>query len=81
MNHQGFYPCAVAGAIDRVFGFNQAIKSVADVSEGAMVTKYQAFCRLCGYNRPIDDSSRTLLSPAWKRAVERHHIVSHYEIV
>lgn len=70
-NYAGFYPCAVAGAIDRIFGFNQAIKSLADVSETAIVEKYQVFCRLCGYYRPIRENSQTMLSPAWQAALNR----------
>jgi hypothetical protein len=77
MNYQGFYPCAVAGAIDRIFGLNQGIRSLADVSERAMVDQYQVFCRLCGYYRPIYENSQTLLSPTWRRAIDRHCAASH----
>jgi hypothetical protein len=73
MNYAGFFPCAVAGAIDRIFGLNQAIASLADVSEAAMVEKYQNFCRRCGYYRPIRENSQTLLSPAWQRAMDEYH--------
>ena len=66
------YPCAVAGALDRIFGLNQAIENLADVSEAAVVEKYQVFCRLCGYYRPIRENSRTLLSATWKMAFERY---------
>ena len=65
------YPCAVAGAIDQIFGLNQAIKNLADVSEAAMIEKYQVFCRLCGYYRPIRENSQTLVSPAWRAALGR----------
>ena len=72
MNYQGFYPCAVAGAVDRIFGLNQAIVDLADVSEAAMINKYQVFCQLCGYYRPIRENSQTLLSPAWRVAVNHY---------
>jgi len=71
MNFAGFYPCAVAGAIDRIFGLNQAIADLADVSEDAMTEKYQIFCRLCGYYRHIRESSQTLLSPVWRAVLGR----------
>jgi hypothetical protein len=48
-----FCPSAVAGVIDRIFGLSQAIPELTDVSEAATVEKYQAFCRLCGYDRLI----------------------------
>ena len=72
LNYQGFYPCAIAGAIDRIFGFNQAIVNLADVSEAAMIEKYQSFCWLCGYYRPIRENSQTLLSPSWRKALDRY---------
>lgn len=72
LNYKGLYPCAVAGAIDRIFGLNQAIKNLDDVSESAMAEKYQTFCRYCGYYRPIRENSRTLMSPAWRAALDRY---------
>jgi hypothetical protein len=72
MYFAGFYPCAVAGTIDRVFGLDQAIKSLADVTEAAMIEKYQIFCHLCGYYRPIRAGSQTLLSPIWRAVLERY---------
>ena len=72
LNRRGFYPCAVAGAIDRIFGLDQAIKCLDDVSEAAMAEKYQVFCRLCGYYRPIRENSRTLLSPVWRKVLASH---------
>ena len=72
LNYRGFYPCAVAGAIDRIFTIDGAIENLADVSEAAMIEKYQAFCRLCGYYRPIRENSQTLLSPSWRAALARH---------
>jgi len=77
MNFAGFYPCAVAGAIDQIFGLNQAIADLADVSEDAMTEKYQVFCRLCGYYRPIRESSQTVLSPAWRAALDRYRVREH----
>lgn len=70
MNYAGFYPCAVAGAIARVFGPSQPLKTLADVSEFAMTEKYQTFCRLCGYYRPIRENGQTLLSPTWRDVLE-----------
>ena len=70
MNYNGFYPCAAAGAIDRIFGLNQAIKNLDDVSEATMVEKYHTFCKYCGYYRPIRENGQTLLSARWKTALE-----------
>jgi hypothetical protein len=70
INFAGFYPCALAGAIGRIFGLNQAIKSLSDVTEAVMIEKYQTFCRLYGYYRPICEGSQTLLSPMWRATLE-----------
>jgi hypothetical protein len=72
MNYAGFYPCAVAGAIDRVSGLHQAIENLTDVSEAAMIEKYQTFCRLCGYYRSIKEAGCTLLSRTWRAALDRY---------
>jgi hypothetical protein len=72
LNYRGFYPCAVAGAIDRIFGLDQVISELDDVTEAAVVECYQVFCRLCGYYRPIRESSQTILSPAWRTALDRY---------
>ena len=71
LNYKGFFPCAVAGAIDRIFRLNQAIQDLDDVSEAAIVEKYQVFCRYCGYYRPIRENSQTLLSPTWQEALRK----------
>lgn len=71
MNYRGFYPCAVAGAIDRIFGFHREIPSLEEVTRETMMDRYQTFCRLCGHYRPIYENSQTLLSPSWRAALER----------
>jgi len=72
MTYQGFYPCAIAGAIDRIFALDQGIASLEQVSRAVLIEKYQVFCRLCGHYRPMRDNSHTLLSPVWQRAIERY---------
>ena len=72
MNYRGFYPCAVAGAINRIFKLNHAIVDLSDVSEVTMIEAYQTFCRLCGYYRPIKENSQTLLSPAWQTTLDNY---------
>ena len=72
LNYRGFYPCAIAGAIDRIFGLNQAIVNLADVSEAMMIEKYQSFCWLCGYYRPIRENSCTVLSTTWRDTLDRY---------
>jgi len=73
INFAGFYPCAIAGAIDRIFRLGaEAIPNLAAITEAAMTEKYQLFCRLCGYYRPIRENRCTVMSPTWRNAQERY---------
>jgi hypothetical protein len=68
----GYYPCAIAGGIDRVFGFDVGRK-VAPDPDDPMTGLLQQFCRLCGffsYSRSRTDLE--MLSPSWEVAYERY---------
>jgi hypothetical protein len=43
----GYYPCGVAGGIDRVFKFDLGIASLKDVDKG-IAKLLDKFCRYCG---------------------------------
>lgn len=63
----GYYPCAVAGGIDRVFGFNLGRKNLPSPDD-QMTDLLQIFCRLCGhfrFNLPIQSGK---VSSSWKTA-------------
>jgi glycosyltransferase involved in cell wall biosynthesis len=44
----GYYPCAIAGGIDRVFGFNIGRKELPDPDD-TMLDLFTVFCRYCGH--------------------------------
>ena len=44
----GYYPCAIAGGIDRIFGFDQGRKAVPDPDD-KMLSLLSMFCRYCGH--------------------------------
>ncbi len=48
LNMYGYYPCAVSGAIDRVFGFNKGRKELPDKPDAQMIKDLELFCRYCG---------------------------------
>lgn len=51
LTRYGYYPCGVAAAIDRVFGFGLGIKSLKDVCMKRIVEQREKLCALCGrYN-------------------------------
>lgn len=47
LNQLGYYPCGVAGGIDRIFGFGLGVQSLHEVD--SQIAKYlDTFCRYCG---------------------------------
>jgi hypothetical protein len=48
LNQMGYYPCGVAGGIDRVFGFGLGIPSLKAVDE-SLAQLLEKFCRYCGH--------------------------------
>ncbi len=47
LNQLGYYPCGVAGGIDRVFEKNLGVKKLADVDE-SISKLLNEFCKYCG---------------------------------
>ncbi len=69
---RGYYPCAVAGSIDRVFGFGRGrdkLPGPTDTMQGDL----NLFCRLCGHFGFAWPTHRTRISPTWERAYQRYH--------
>jgi glycosyltransferase involved in cell wall biosynthesis len=70
LSPNGYYPCVVAGGIDRVFGFNRGRQSLPAPEDG-MERELAHFCSLCGFfrlNYTIETNGEPLVSPAWERA-------------
>jgi hypothetical protein len=63
----GYYPCAVAGGIDRVFGKNLGAASLDDAYAG-MRGQLNEFCRLCGHFRASKSSKNQNKSKTWTLA-------------
>jgi hypothetical protein len=66
----GYYPCAIAGGIDRVFGFNCPRPSLP-APDDEMIDQLARFCPCCGHFGCAWPTRRAILSPAWKRAYAR----------
>jgi len=47
LNALGYYPCGVAGGIDRVFGFHKGIQHLKDV-DASIKSLLTHFCQFCG---------------------------------
>lgn len=69
----GYYPCAVAGGIDRVFGYDLGRRELPTDSDD-LFDQLAAFCRLCGHFAPVAaPRDRTVRSRTWERAYARWH--------
>jgi len=68
---QGYYPCAIAGAIDRVFGFGRGRECLPPGDD--MREDLDVFCRLCGHFGFSWPTQRIRMSPTWTQAYERYH--------
>ncbi|EKD28221.1 MAG: hypothetical protein ACD_79C00384G0001 [uncultured bacterium] len=71
LTRYGYYPCAVAGAIDRVFGFDKGRKKLP-LKDDDMYDQLKLFCRLCGHFRQGYTSIKEEKSPTWKKALENY---------
>lgn len=60
----GYYPCAVAGGIDRVFGVNSGSHELGSAYEG-MRGQLDQFCRYCGHFRVSKSSKNQNKSGTW----------------
>lgn len=63
----GYYPCAIAGGIDRVFGFGLGRKSLP-AEDDRMLDLLRVFCPLCGHFGFSWPTRSTRVSETWRRA-------------
>lgn len=85
LNQMGYYPCGVAGGIDRVFKLNLGVQSLKNVDES--IAKYlDTFCRFCGnfsdyeknYGNFIPRNEKAALtkpitSESWNKAYKKYN--------
>jgi hypothetical protein len=69
---RGYYACAVAGGIDRVFGLGLERRALP-ADDDDLLDQLDAFCRLCGhFKREIEKPVHApVQSETWKRAYAR----------
>ena len=67
----GYYPCSIAGAIDRVFGFDLGRKKLPSVDD-PMLEMLPQLCKFCGAFRFAFHTTKQLTSLSWKIALERY---------
>jgi hypothetical protein len=64
---QGYYVCAVAGGIDRIFGYQLGRPDLPDPSD-TLVDQMAAFCPLCGFFGFQWPTRKAMQSKTWQRA-------------
>ncbi len=64
----GYYPCPIAGAIDRVFGFNLGAKELCILNESHNKIK-KTICAYCGGFRLARLTNKEKISPSWQIAL------------
>lgn len=70
LNMYGYYPCAVAGGIDRVFKMNMARKEIPEKND-LMLNELNLFCRLCGHFKKHDNAISCEMSKTWEEAYKK----------
>ena len=67
----GFYPCAVAGSIDRIFGFDIGRKKLPSYDD-SMIDQLEVFCEFCGHFRAAKRTNKEVMTPTWEIAYENY---------
>jgi hypothetical protein len=63
----GYYPCAPAGAIDRVFGFNMGHKEI--IKSAQAQDELKKYCRYCGHFLCFNRVNLNYNSKTWQKAL------------
>jgi hypothetical protein len=66
----GYYACAIAGGIDRVFGFAIGRETLPDPMD-AMEDQLTVFCRLCGHFGWAWPVKKEVMSATWQAAYQK----------
>ena len=71
LNMHGYYPCAVAAGIDRIFGFDNARKHLPEKND-QMFDQLNTFCKLCGHFKKHDVINKEKKSVTWEKAYAQY---------
>jgi hypothetical protein len=75
LSRYGYYPCGPAAAVDRAFGWDLGIKSLAGVCEKRLRAQMSILCGLCGHflgNFGAPRTSRQETSGSWQAALRQY---------
>jgi len=74
LNKYGYYPCGVAGSIDRVIGYDLGVKSLKAVTQKKMKELLNTFCRFCGNYIDYDDNAGNFISRCEKAPLTKNKV-------
>lgn len=66
----GYFMCAIAGGIDRIFGYNLGRQRLP-VADDPLADQMGAYCRVCGHFGFQWPTRKRKLSPTWRTAYAR----------
>jgi len=69
----GYYPCAIAGGIDRIMGFNAGRSRLPSATD-EMRDLMELFCRYCGHFGFLWPTRKQKMSPSWQHAYRRYNL-------
>ncbi len=69
----GYYMCAVAGGIDRIFQWNLGRKRLPDQSD-TLTDQMSVFCSICGHFGFSWPTRKVKMSATWRKAYEQYKI-------
>ena len=75
LTRYGYYCCAPASSVDRVFGFDVGLKSLASFTDAALKEQRRRLCSYCGHYKENFREAWSRIqetSPSWREAVERY---------
>lgn len=85
LNQLGYFPCGVAGGIDRVFKFELGVQSLKDVDE-SIANYLETFCRYCGNFTDYESNggnfiprhekstlTKPIISKSWRKAYKKYN--------
>ena len=72
LTRYGYYPCAIAGGIDRILGFDCGRKEFPS-NDDAMIDELNLFCKYCGRFLYVSRSDKKPMSQTWNNAYKKYN--------
>jgi hypothetical protein len=69
----GYYCCSPGAAIDRMLGLNVGLRSLADVTQQAVLDQEFMLCPFCGHSPSCVQRPVGYVSPFWKAVYDRYN--------